>query len=57
MTKSPILGSKFVSGHAETGRLYLTRKDGSQARCDVVILTGSITDNLDGTYDLTLGGS
>lgn len=53
MTKSPILGSKFVSGHAETGRLYLTRKDGSQARCGVLMFTGTLTDNGDASFTLT----
>lgn len=53
-----IRGSKFVSGHAETGRLYLTRKDGSEARCGVVIIRGAtLTDNSDGTADIVFDGS
>lgn len=53
-----VKGSKFVSGTAATGRLVLTRDDGSTAVCGVVIVQGAtLTDNGDITYDLTFDGS
>jgi hypothetical protein len=46
-------GSRFELGTAETGRLVLTRDDGSTAVCGVVIVQGgSLTDNADLTFDL-----
>lgn len=53
----PKTDDKFVSGSLETGRLILVRRSGSTARCGVLMFTGTLTDNSDGTYELTLGGS
>ena len=51
-------GSPFVGGRNDDGRLYLTRRDGSQARCAVVIIRGAtLTDNGDSTVDVTFDGS
>ena len=53
-----VTGSRFVSGQADTGRLVLTREDGSTAMCGVVIVRGvSLVDNTDSTFDLTFDGS
>jgi hypothetical protein len=53
-----VKGSKFVAGQADTGRLILTRDDGSTARCGVVIVQGAtLTDNNDSTFDLSFDGS
>jgi hypothetical protein len=42
----------------DTGRLVLTRDDGSTAFCGVVIVRGvSLTDNEDSTFDLVFDGS
>ena len=52
-------GPRFELGTAEdTGRLVLTRDDGSTAFCGVVIVRGvSLTDNEDSTFDLVFDGS
>lgn len=51
-------GSPFVGGRNDDGRLYLTRKDGSESRCGVVIIRGAtVTDNSDGTADIVFDGS
>lgn len=51
-------GWQFVGGTADTGRLVLTRDDGSTARCGVVIVQGAtLTDNGDSTVDVTFDGS
>lgn len=47
---------RFVSGTLTGGRLVLVRKSGSTARCGVMMCLGTLTDNSDGTFDLTLGG-
>ena len=48
------LGSRFVSGTVETGRVVLEREDGSTAGFGVVMVRGvSLTDNEDSTFDLT----
>jgi len=53
-----LVGAKFVSGVADTGRLVLTREDGSTAVCGVVLVRGvRLTDNADSTFDLTFDGS
>lgn len=53
-----VQGLKFVSGTADTGRLILTREDGSRVRCGVLIVQGvTLTDNGDSTFDLTFDGS
>jgi len=56
MTTSRIAADQFVSGTLATGRLILTRESGSTASCGVIMCTGTITDNLDGTYDLDFPG-
>lgn len=48
---------RFVSGTLTDGRLVLVRKSGSTARCNVLMCLGTLTDNEDGTYELTFGGS
>lgn len=51
-------GYKFESGTADTGRLVLTREDGSTVICGVVIMRGvSLVDNSDSTFDLVFDGS
>jgi hypothetical protein len=58
VTTRRVIGAKFVRGQADTGRLVLTREDGSTARCGVVIVQGAtLTDNSDSTYDLSFDGS
>lgn len=47
----------FVSGTLTDGRLVLVRRSGSTARCNVLMCLGTLTDNEDGTFDLTFGGS
>lgn len=50
----PKTDDKFVSGSLDTGRLILVRRSGSTARCGVVIATGgTVTDNGDGTFEVT----
>lgn len=48
---------RFVSGALTDGRLVLVRESGSTARCGVLMCLGTLTDNEDGTYELTFGGS
>ena len=49
-------GPRFESGTADTGRLVLTRDDGSTAVCGVVIVKGvSLADNEDSTFDFLTG--
>ena len=52
-------GPRFEFGHADTGRLVLTRDDGSTAVCGVVIVRGVsvVVDNEDSTSDLVFDGS
>jgi hypothetical protein len=51
-------GPRFEFGTADTGRLVLTRDDGSTAVCGVVIVQGvSLVDNDDSTFDLVFDGS
>jgi hypothetical protein len=51
-------GWQFVGGTADTGRLILTREDGSTAKCGVVIVQGvTLTDNDDSTFDIVFDGS
>ena len=58
MTKSSaVTPNPFVSGTLTDGRLVLVRKSGSTARCNVLMCLGTLTDNADGTYELTFGGS
>lgn len=45
----------FVSGTLIDGSLELIREAGSAARCGVIMCTGTMTDNEDGTLDLDLG--
>jgi hypothetical protein len=48
-----LVGVKFVSGVADTGRLVLSREDGSTAVCAVIVVRGvRLTDNSDSTFDL-----
>lgn len=56
MTALPV-PNRFISGDLSTGRLILTRQDGSTARCGVIICTGTLTDNGDGTVDIELGSA
>lgn len=56
MTKSSaVIPNPFVSGTLTDGRLILVRKSGSTARCGVIVFTGTITDNSDGTYTISGG--
>jgi len=48
-----VLGAKFVSGTADTGRLILSREDGSTAVCAVILLRGTLFDNADSTFSFT----
>lgn len=49
---------RFVSGTLlPNGRLVLIRQSGSAARCNVVMCTGTLTDNEDGTVDIELGSA
>lgn len=58
MTKSSaVIPNPFVSGTLTDGRLVLVRHSGSTARCGVLMFTGTLTDNEDGTHTLTFGGS
>jgi hypothetical protein len=51
-------GWQFVGGQANTGRLILTREDGSTAVCGVVIVRGvSLVDNTDSTFNAIFDGS
>lgn len=56
MSKQLIKGAKHVSGDFSTGRLFLTRADGSVVRCGpfVIVRGATLTDNSDSTYDLNL---
>ena len=49
-----VKGSKFAFGTADTGRLVLTREDGSVAVCGVVLMRRDVSfvDNEDSTFDL-----
>ena len=47
---------RFVSGTLTNGRLVLARKSGSTARCGVLMCLGTLTDNEDATFTLTLSG-
>lgn len=49
-----VVGAKFVGGQADSGRLFLTRDDGTTVRCGVILVQGvTLTDNDDSTFDLT----
>lgn len=53
-----VQGVKFVGGQADSGRLVLSREDGSSAVCPVVIVDGlSLTDNGDSTFNFVFDGS
>lgn len=54
MTARPKPYSKYVSGDLSTGQLVLIREDDTTATCaGFVIFKGTLTDNLDSTYDVT----
>lgn len=56
MTAIPVRRSRFVTGTMTDGRLVLIRDNGTAARCGVVIIrNATLTDNSDGTFDITLG--
>ena len=56
MTAIPVRRSRFVTGAMTDGRLVLIRDNGTAARCGVVIIrNATLTDNGDGTFDITLG--
>lgn len=46
----------FVSGTLATGRLILITKTGSTVPCGVLMCLGTLTDNLDSTFDLDFPG-
>lgn len=47
----------FTSGYIDsTGRLILVRSNSSEARCDVLMCLGTLTDNEDATYSITFPG-
>jgi len=51
-------GPRFEFGTAETGRVVLTRDDGSTAVTGVVIVKNTtVSDNGDSTFDVTFDGS
>ena len=51
-------GPRFESGSADTGRLVLTRDDGSEEVCEVVVMRGvSLIDRGDSTFTLTFNES
>lgn len=45
--------AKWVLGQADSGRLVLTRADGSTERAPVLLIRGSLVDNGDGSFDIT----
>jgi hypothetical protein len=47
---------QFVSGSLATGRLILITKSGLKARCEVLMCLGTLTDNLDSTFNLNFPG-
>ena len=50
--------AKFTSGNADDGRLTLVRQDTSTAELPGVLMClGALTDNENGTTELTFGGS
>lgn len=53
MTAIPVKQSRFTSGDLSTGQLTLTRTDDTTAECGVLIFLGALTDNGDGTFDVT----
>ena len=59
MTTRRVTGSKFVFGTADTGRLVLTREDGSVAVCGVALMRRAVSfvDNEDSTFDVVFDGS
>jgi len=52
----PNLGPKFVSGSAVTGQIMVTRDDDTVDSLPLLMCLGTLTDNLDGTYDLDFPG-
>lgn len=56
MSKPVLVESRFVSGSLATGRLVLTRDNGTVVRCGVLMCLGSFVDNGDGTVDVTFPG-
>lgn len=53
VTAIPVKQSRFTSGDLSTGQLTLTRTDDTTAECGVLIFLGALTDNGDGTFDVT----
>ena len=51
-----VKGSKFVAGQADTGRLVLTRDDGSTAVCGVVIIQGATLSGDSSITDINFSG-
>ena len=50
-------GAKFTSGNSDDGRLTLVRQDLTTAELPGVLMClGTLTDNLDGTFDLDFPG-
>lgn len=50
----PRRGAKYVTGTSTTGRIVLTREDGTVHQTPVFMFTGvAITDNEDGTATFT----
>jgi hypothetical protein len=46
-------GPKFVAGRTESGQVVLTRDDDTTHALPVVMFTGTLVDNGDGTSTLT----
>ena len=53
----PNLGPKFVSGSVDTGRIILTRDDGTVDHGPIMIFLGTVTDVTgDGVLDINFPG-
>lgn len=53
----PNLGPKYVSGDVSTGRVVLTRDDGSTDNALLIMFMGTITDVTgDGVFDINFPG-
>jgi hypothetical protein len=55
--KKKFRSTKFVAGLLDNGRLVLIQEWGSVVRCGVVMCTGTLTDNEDGTFVVNLGSA
>jgi len=51
------VGPKFVSGSAVTGRVIMTRDDGTADSLPIIMCLGTLIDNEDLTFDIAELGS